>query len=81
MKAFGFHYPTDIVLRCFQFLDNWQILPDAGGLLDQDPQLLDDLLTCYRWYEYHRKTRGNAAPAKAPFTVDPADIGVWKVST
>jgi len=51
-------------------------------LLDQDPQLLDDLLTCYRWYEYHRKNKGATAPAATQTpTVDPADIGVWKVAT
>ena len=49
----GLNWPADVVIRCFQFLDNWGVLPEAGGILDQDPDLLDDILHLYWLKEYH----------------------------
>jgi hypothetical protein len=36
--------PLDVVIKGALFLEKYHILPEAGGWLDQDPLLLDDIL-------------------------------------
>jgi hypothetical protein len=41
----GIHFALPYLLYCFDIIDitNWQTLPEAGGLLDQDALLMDDI--------------------------------------
>lgn len=42
---FGFFYPFDVVERIYWLwhASEFKIMPDEGGILDQDSRLLDDL--------------------------------------
>jgi hypothetical protein len=44
----SFNYPPALVLRCTMALKQFNVLPAAGGLLDQDEQLWNDMDTMTR---------------------------------
>lgn len=58
MQRFGLYYNADsevaFTLRCLNFLEQFEILPEPGGLADQDPKRLDDMLTLKRFREWRR---------------------------
>jgi hypothetical protein len=39
----GFSLPFDYILRTYSWLDRWGILPDPGGLNDQDALWIADI--------------------------------------
>jgi hypothetical protein len=45
----GFHYPVEIVIDGAYWLKEWKILPIAGGWMEQDPVLMDDILRYIAW--------------------------------
>ena len=67
---FGFNYPPPVVLRCFQALRHFGVLPEPGGLLDQDAQLWDDIMTMFAVYN---DTRHEIDPSAEV----PADDDDW----
>ena len=42
-ERLGFHWPDDVVFRAWRGLKLFNILPHAGGWLDQDAWLSDDI--------------------------------------
>ncbi len=64
LDDFGFNNPPHVVIRCFQALRNFGILPEPGGLLDQDQQLWDDIMTMFA--VYNDVKRQIDPPAEAP---------------
>lgn len=55
LDDFGFSYPPHVVLRCFQALRHFGVLPEPGGLLDQDAALWDDIMTMFAVYNDVRR--------------------------
>lgn len=62
---FGFNYPLQVVWDCFVAHKLHHHLPEAGGVLDQDPLLWDDIMTMYRLYNEEAE---KVAPAPKPTT-------------
>ena len=55
LDDFGFNYPPHVVLRCFQALRHFGVLPEPGGLLDQEALLWDDIMTMFAVYNDTRR--------------------------
>jgi hypothetical protein len=57
------NYPLSYLLVCFDLVDvsGWQQLPAAGGILDQDAHLMDDInfLFTLRRYIWQAKQSGH----------------------
>lgn len=69
VEDFGFNYPLDVVWRCFSALRLHGILPHAGGVMDQDPRLWDDMMVLYRIMAEEQDKVGDA-PRLAPAARD-----------
>ena len=64
----GLHWPEDLVQDCFSIFyeTNFQVLPFAGGWLDQPKSLRDDLRMCLWGVSYHRQRLKAPAPGTLP---------------
>lgn len=63
----GFHYPLDYVCQTFQlwYYSDFQVMPEAGGLNQQDPQWLADMTTLLR-LKAAREKLGAGSKQKTP---------------
>lgn len=72
----GFYYPLDYVMQTFQlwYYSDFQVMPEAGGLNNQDPQWLADMTTVLR-LKSARESLG-AKKASPPTLAELAGKGV-----
>jgi hypothetical protein len=65
MEEFGFNYPRNIsdTRNAVRVLENFNMWPEPGGLLDQDALFVDDILTyknIENWKKDQNKPKGDA---------------------
>ena len=53
-EEYGFHYAhsIDVIRNAVDVLELFNKWPDAGGYFDQDANLIDDMMTYKRLYNY-----------------------------